>query len=112
MHYMDANKTNGEIAWQQLHKNAASNIGGSTQQSSSCTATYHPARKLSKLDETDVRGHCWRSRDELISDIFLWIPWHEQAKAGQPAWTYVEQFCADTGCRLEDLSEAMDDRDG
>ena len=26
MHYMDANKTAGEKAWRQLHKNAASNI--------------------------------------------------------------------------------------
>ena len=26
MHYMDANKTDGEKAWLQLHKNAASNI--------------------------------------------------------------------------------------
>ena len=26
IHYMDANKTYGEIAWRQLHKNAASNI--------------------------------------------------------------------------------------
>ena len=26
MHYMEANKTYGEKAWQQLHKNAASNI--------------------------------------------------------------------------------------
>ena len=28
--------------------------GGNTQQSSSCTATYHPSRKLSKLDEPDM----------------------------------------------------------
>ena len=26
MHYLDANKTAGEEAWRQLHKNAASNI--------------------------------------------------------------------------------------
>ena len=26
MHYMDANKTAGEKAWQQLHKNSASKI--------------------------------------------------------------------------------------
>ena len=26
MHYMDANKIYGEKAWEQLHKNAASNI--------------------------------------------------------------------------------------
>ena len=29
--------------------------GGSTPQNSSCTATYHPSRKLSKLDEPDMR---------------------------------------------------------
>ena len=28
---------------------------GSTLQSISCTATYHPSRKLSKLDEADMR---------------------------------------------------------
>ena len=28
--------------------------GGSTQQSSSCTATYYPSRKLSKLDKPDM----------------------------------------------------------
>ena len=42
-----------------LLKNAASNIeqilGDSTPQSSSCTATYHPSRKLSKLDKPDMR---------------------------------------------------------
>ena len=26
MHYMDANKTDGEKAWRQVHKNAASNF--------------------------------------------------------------------------------------
>ena len=26
MHYMDANETDGEKGWRQLHKNAASNI--------------------------------------------------------------------------------------
>ena len=26
MHYLDANKTAGEEAWRQLHKNAATNI--------------------------------------------------------------------------------------
>ena len=29
--------------------------GGSIPQSSSCTATYHPSRKLSKLDEPGMR---------------------------------------------------------
>ena len=55
MHYMDANKTAGEKAWRQLHKNAASNIEqvleATPSQSSSCTAIYQPCRKLPKLDE-------------------------------------------------------------
>ena len=29
--------------------------GGSTPQRSGCTATYHPSRKLSKLDKPDMR---------------------------------------------------------
>ena len=36
----------------------------------------------------------------------------EQAKAGQPARTYIQQLCANTGCSLKDLLEAMDTREG
>ena len=35
-----------------------------------------------------------------------------RAKAGQPASTYIQQLPVDTGCRLEDLPGAIDDRDG
>ena len=56
--------------------------------------------------------YCWRSRDELISDILLWAPSHGRSKAGGPAGTLIQQLCADTGCSLEDLPGAMDDRDG
>ena len=55
--------------------------------------------------------HCWRSRDELISDVLLWIPSHGWVKARWPARTYIQQLCTDMGCNLEDLSEAMDDRE-
>ena len=37
-------------------------------------------------------------------------PSQERAKAGRPARNYI-QLCADIGCSLEDLPEAMDDRD-
>ena len=51
----------GEKAWPQLHKNAASYIEqvlrvANTLQSNSYTATYHSSRKLSKLDEPDMRN--------------------------------------------------------
>ena len=56
-------------------------------------------------------GHCWRSRDELISDVLLWTPTHGRAKAGQPVRTYIQQLCEDTGCCSEDLPRAMNDRE-
>ena len=83
----------------------------STPQSSSYTATFHPSWRLSKLDEPDHTGHCWRSRDELISDVLSWTPSHGCAKAGCPAKTYIQQLCANTGCSPEDLPKAMDDRE-
>ena len=55
-------------------------------------------------------GHCWRSRDELISDILLWTTTYSRAKAGRPAWTYIQQLCEDTECSPEDQPEAMNDR--
>ena len=33
-----------------------------------------PISKTIKVRLTRHAGHCWRSRDELIRDIFLWTP--------------------------------------
>ena len=71
-----------------------------------------PITKTIQVRRTRHAGHCWRSRDELISDILLWTPSHGRAKAGRPARTYIQQLCADTGCSLEHLPGAMDDREG
>ena len=57
-------------------------------------------------------GHCWRSRDKLISDVPLWTPSHGRAKVGRPTRTYIQQFYANMGCSPEDMLEAMDDRVG
>ena len=56
-------------------------------------------------------GHCWRRRDELISDVLLWTPTYGRTKAGRPARTYIQQLCEDMGCSAEDLPEAMNDRE-
>ena len=71
-----------------------------------------PCTKTIQVRQTRHAGHCWRSKDELTSDILLWTPLHEGGKAGLPARTYITQLCADTGCSLENLSRAMDDRGG
>ena len=41
-----------------------------------------PITKTIKIRRTRHAGHCWRSRDELISDVLLWTPSHGRAKAG------------------------------
>ena len=71
-----------------------------------------PIMKTIQVRWTRHLGHCWRRKDELISNILLWTPSHGRAKAGWPARTYIQQLCADTGCSLEDLPGVMDDRDG
>ena len=68
-----------------------------------------PITKTIQIRRTGHAGHCWRSRDELRSDLLLWTLSHGRAKAELPARTYVKQLCEDTGCSSEDLPEAMND---
>ena len=63
-----------------------------------------PIAKTIQIRQTRHAGHFWRSRDELISDVL-------RAKAGRKATTYIQQLCEDTGCRPEDMPEAMNDRE-
>ena len=64
-----------------------------------------PIMKTIQVRRTRHAGHCWRSRDELISNVLLWTPTQGCAKAGRPARTYIQQLCP------EDLPEAMNDRE-
>ena len=62
-----------------------------------------PITKTIQVRRTRHAGHCWRSKDELISDVLICTPTYGQAKAGRPARTYIQQLCEDT--------EAMNDRE-
>ena len=42
-----------------------------------------PIRKTIQVRRTRHAGHCWRSRDELISDVLLWTPTYGRAKVGR-----------------------------
>ena len=55
-----------------------------------------PITKTIQVRRTRHAGHCWRIRDELISDVLLWTPSHGRAKEGRPARTYLQQLCEDT----------------
>ena len=69
-----------------------------------------PIMKTIQPRWTRHAGHCWRSKDVLISDVLLWTPAYGQTKAGWPDQTYRQQLCEDTGCSPEDLPEVMNDR--
>ena len=115
MHYLDAHKTwrkSLTVTTQECWEQYWTSPGGTTHIKQQLYGHLPPITKT--IQGTWIRhaGHCRRSRDELISYLFLWTPSHGRAKAGQPARTYIQQLGADTGCSLEDLPEAMDDRDG
>ena len=67
--------------------------------------------KTIQVRRTRHLGHSSKSKDELISDILLWTPSHERAKAERPAITNIQQLCADTGHSPENLPGARDHRD-
>ena len=70
-----------------------------------------PIMKTIQVRRIRDAGHYLRSRDELISDVFLWTPTYGGAKTGRPARTYIQKLCEDTGCSPENLPEVMNDRE-
>ena len=68
-----------------------------------------PITKTIQVSRTRHTEHCWRSRDEIISDVLLWTPTYGRAKAGRTARTYIQHLCE--GCSPENLPEAMNDRE-
>ena len=70
-----------------------------------------PITKTIQARRTRHARHCWRSKDEIISDVLLWTPAYGQSKAERPARTFIQQLCDDMGCNPEDLPKAMNDRE-
>ena len=115
MHPMDADEAYKQKAKRELHKNVTSYI----EQILEATLTkkkqlydHQPTiPKTIQIRRSKHAGLDWRSNDELISHIFLWTPSHGRASVGRPTKTYLQQLCTYTGCSLEDLLDAMDDKD-
>ena len=67
--------------------------------------------KTIQIRQTRHARPSWRSMDQLISDVLPRAPSHGHTSICWPTRTYLQQFCTDTGCCLEDLPETMNDRD-
>ena len=53
-------------------------------------------------------GHCYRSHDEIISDVLLYRL--SQNTRGRRPLNYVDTLCRDTNNMLDDLPSLMSDR--
>ena len=127
MYYLDATK--------QLEKKLDGNYTRMLQAILNKSWRQHPTRhqlyghlppitKTIKVRWTRHAGHCWRSRDELITDVLLWNPhiWPSKSRSFASLTfiicftyirtnDYIQQLCEDMGCSPEDLPEAMNGRE-
>ena len=53
---------------------------------------------------------CSKSKNEVVSDVLLWLPIHGRRSRGSPAKTFVDQIMEDTSCNYEELPNAMMNR--
>ena len=110
MHYIDADKTNKEKARREQHKNATSNSEQILEATPHETAAEWPfAFHINQTNKTCETLQEKQRRNE--SNVLQWTPSYERARVGQPIRTNQQQLSADTGCNVEGLSGAMDDRD-
>ena len=111
MHHIDADWAYWEKARRELHKNSTSYIEQILEATSHKTTTARPPTSYLLSHPNKTVRHCWRSKDELISDVLSLTPSHRYASAGLPAKTFLQLVCTDTGCSLEGLPETMVDKD-
>ena len=57
-------------------------------------------------------GHCWRSKNEVASDLFLWEPKYGKRSVGGQAHTFVDLLEADTDVPRDCMPAVMDDKVG
>ena len=70
-----------------------------------------PISEPIQISWTRYAGHYWECKDELISDVLLWISTYGHTCIGWPAKIYRQQFCANIRRNLKGRSGAIEDND-
>ena len=68
---------------------------------------YLPPRKPSKLDELDIQD----TAGEVTTNSYARFSCGSLQTEEQVLGDYLQLLCSETGCSMEDLPRAMDDRD-
>ena len=72
---------------------------------------YYNLPPISQTIRVRQAMYFWRSKNKLISDVFLWTPTHGHTRFGWPAKTYINHLTVQSVCYLGDLPRAMTDAD-
>ena len=54
--------------------------------------------------------HCWRSKNETVSQLLLWDPKRGSRSRERPATIFIDQLESDTGLSRQDLASVMANR--
>lgn len=76
----------------------------------SSLTTYLLSANLIRQQRLRFAGYCWCSK-EAARDILLWIPSHRKRTPSRLKM-YIDHLMEDTGCRLDEIPNAMNDRNG
>ena len=85
----------------------STNPESNTLQTTNCTATCISSHKLFKGDEKDILSTTGEARTNSLINFS-----YEHNRVGRPAKTYINQLCADTRYRLDDLPRRIVDMYG
>ena len=70
-----------------------------------------PMSQTIRTQRMRFAGHVWRNKEELASDVLLWEPTHGRQDPGRPKRTFIDQLADDTGCRPQELKNAMNNKE-
>ena len=109
--YVDLNETSGEKARWKLFKCMLfrTNFCSNTRENCNSLTYFYFGNHPRWARYT---GHCWKSKDELISNIFLWTTTHRHTHVSWLTKTYIHLFCVNPAYHRENLISVTADWDG
>ena len=99
-----------EIYGWEIHKNATCFFVQILEAAPNKVTGVQPLISYLRNDPNKTSKTCWRSKNELISDVLLRTFIHEYIS--QSTKSYIHQLCKDTKCLPEDLPRTMTNRNG
>ena len=95
-----------------LHKNVGAILNISCKEHSTKIRIYGnipPLTSIIRIRITRFAGHCYRSEEDIVKYVLLWMPNHGTKKLGRPN-NLCKTAIDDTGLTTEELNTTMKNR--